>query len=136
MFLSTLLSSSQQVDVGPKQGRLNVLLKRPVFIHLHRLVAFSSQYPPVMNARLDLVRHRFAVPLLVLALLVVPTTSRPMKPRFRRCLWSDRLVCASLLRQPDACRVNIDGTDDCPAGLMCCEETRCGDRRCLRQYLL
>ncbi|KAL3213289.1 hypothetical protein MRX96_035524 [Rhipicephalus microplus] len=27
-----------------KQGRLNVLLKRPVFIHLHRLVAFGSQY--------------------------------------------------------------------------------------------
>ncbi|KAL3218501.1 hypothetical protein MRX96_050703 [Rhipicephalus microplus] len=27
-----------------KQGRLNVLLKRPVFIHLHRLIAFGSQY--------------------------------------------------------------------------------------------
>ncbi|KAL3195897.1 hypothetical protein MRX96_045478 [Rhipicephalus microplus] len=29
---------------GTKQGRLNVLLKRPVFIHLHRLIAFGSQY--------------------------------------------------------------------------------------------
>ncbi|KAL3184422.1 hypothetical protein MRX96_031832 [Rhipicephalus microplus] len=29
---------------GTKQGRLNVLLKRPVFIQLHRLVAFGSQY--------------------------------------------------------------------------------------------
>ncbi|KAL3220483.1 hypothetical protein MRX96_029833 [Rhipicephalus microplus] len=29
---------------GTKQGRLNVLLKHPVFIHLHRLVAFDSQY--------------------------------------------------------------------------------------------
>ncbi|KAL3255472.1 hypothetical protein MRX96_017380 [Rhipicephalus microplus] len=27
-----------------KQGRLNALLKRPAFIHLHWLVAFGSQY--------------------------------------------------------------------------------------------
>ncbi|KAL1481030.1 hypothetical protein MTO96_050535 [Rhipicephalus appendiculatus] len=89
-----------------------------------------------MTTRLGLAMHGLAIPLLVLALLVVPTTSRAMKPWFRRCLLSNRLVCVSLLRQPDSCRVNVDGTDDCPAGFMCCEETRCGDRRCLRQHLV
>ncbi|KAL3206663.1 hypothetical protein MRX96_039991 [Rhipicephalus microplus] len=38
-----------------KQGRLNALLKRSAFIHLHRLVAFGSHYrirsPTVFDVR-------------------------------------------------------------------------------------